>query len=124
MPTHHHDPVSNSNGFWVKLTRLFMCRTSCDDLHADEAFINHIKWRQQLLARGEPARAIVRNLSDKGTLVNFNRIVTLELDVHADGHPAWRVAVTTPMSKLALPEVNEVIEVRYDPNNPQDVALV
>jgi hypothetical protein len=115
-------------GLFGWLTRLFLGKATsagfAADLNEAEAHLNHAKWQQQLLATGQPARAIVRELRDTGALVNFNPVVTLELDVHADGHPAWPATVTTPVSKIAVPRVNDVVEVRYNPENQQEVALL
>jgi hypothetical protein len=96
----------------------------CADLNQVEAHLNHAKWQRQLLVTGQPAHAIIRARRETGDVVNRTPVVAFDLDVHADGHPAWRVTVTTPVPKLAMPDVNDVIEVRYNPENRQEVALL
>jgi len=129
-PQHELDHARDRGGKgWLRwVTRLFLGSPRhaqiCADLHEAEAYLNHLKWQQQLLATGAPARAIVRELRDSGACVNFEPLVTLELDIHADGHPAWQVTLKTPVPRQALPRVNEVIEVRYNPENTSEVALL
>jgi hypothetical protein len=110
------------------IARLFMGGSTqaevCASLNEAEANLNHAKWQRQMLASGQCANAIVRGVRDTGALVHFKHVIALDLDVHADGHPAWQVTVTLPLAKLALPHVNDVIEVRYNPENQQEVALV
>ena len=120
----HPTPARTLRGWF---TRLFTRRSSeslCSELNAAEAMRNHAAWRNRLLATGQPARAVVRELSHSNPNTGDPAFVTLQLDIHADGYPAWHATVAAPLSKLDIPHLNDVIEVRYDPKNRESVALV
>ncbi len=82
--------------------------------------------QRELLARGAHGQARVLNVQGTGTLVNHDPQVVLDLEVApGPGAPTFRARCTSIVSQIALPRVQPgcVVPVRFDPMNPQRIAL-
>ncbi len=80
----------------------------------------------QLMATGVPASARVLSLEGTGTLINHSPQVVLGLEVHpSTGAAPFMVRCTSIVSQLKIPQVQPgcMVPVRFDPMNPQRVAL-
>lgn len=79
----------------------------------------------QIRAIGSPAKATVVAIWETGTRVNHNPVVGFDLEVHAEGRPAWRATTKALVSILAIPRVQPgaVLDVFYDPADPSRVAI-
>jgi len=82
--------------------------------------------QRALLTSGVPGQARVLNVQGTGTLVNHDPQVVLDLEVSpAPGAQTFRARCTSIVSQIALPRVQPgcIVAVRFDPMNPQRVAL-
>ncbi len=82
--------------------------------------------RQALLATGTPGQARVLNVQPTGSIINHDPQVVLDLEVSpAPGAQTFRARCTSIVSQVVLPRVQPgcVVPVRFDPMNPQRVAL-
>lgn len=79
----------------------------------------------QIRANGSPAKATVVAIWETGTRVNNNPVVGFDLEVHAEGRPAWRAKTKALVSILAIPRIQPgaVLDVFYDPADPSRVAI-
>lgn len=84
-------------------------------------------WREhQLLQNGEQAIATVIVLKDTGDRANENPIVQMTVEVAPEGRSPYRAQLRTPISVVALQnyKAGGKVYVRYDPEDPKQVALV
>lgn len=87
--------------------------------HLDQADV-----AAQLRATGLATQARVLQIADTGTLVNFDPVVHLQLEVIPPrGGANYVTELRTVVSKIAIPRVGEVLSVVVDPNNPAALAL-
>ncbi len=79
----------------------------------------------QLLTTGTPAQAKVLALNSSGMMVNYNPVVDIMLEVHPREIAPYQTQVRTmiPSIKLAQVQPGMTVEVRYNPNNPAEVAV-
>ena len=135
--TQYKDPRANlqqaqnlvqGKGFMGWLTRLFMGKSAANQMNAGieqaQAHLNQADMQQRILATGVPARATVRHIQDTGTLINFNPVVDLMLDVYPEGQQPFQMQLRTAVSKIAIPRVGDVITVKYNPHNAYEMAIV
>ena len=78
-----------------------------------------------ILQTGLPAYAVVLQLADTGTRVNDNPQVQIVLEVRPHDRPPFQAVATTIVPIIARPRVQpgQTVTVRYNPQNPQEVAL-
>jgi hypothetical protein len=67
---------------------------------------------------------VVEAIRDTGALVNFDPVVLLSIKVRPEGEQEFQAAFTTPVSKVAVPRVGDIVSVRYDPQDRSRIALV
>ncbi len=80
----------------------------------------------QLMASGTPGSARVLTLEGTGTLINNAPQVVLGLEIHpSTGGSPFMARCTSIVSQLKIPQVQPgcMVPVRFDPMNPQRVAL-
>ena len=79
----------------------------------------------QIRAIGSPAKATVVAIWETGTRVNHNPVVGFDVEVHAEGRPAWRAKTKALVSILAIPRIQPgaMLDVFYDPADPSRVAI-
>jgi hypothetical protein len=80
---------------------------------------------QQLLMTGVPATATILQLQDGGMRVNDNPMVNVMVEVNSAQFGKYQAVVQSivPMIKLAQVQPGQMINVKIDPSNPQNVAL-
>lgn len=82
--------------------------------------------RNRLMASGTPGSARVLTLEGTGTLINHSPQVVLGLEVHpSTGGSPFMTRCTSIVSQLQIPQVQPgcMVPVRFDPMNPQRIAL-
>lgn len=79
----------------------------------------------KIRSTGSPAKATVVAIWETGTRVNHNPVVGFDVEVHAEGRPAWRAKTKALVSILAIPRIQPgaVLDVFYDPADPSRVAI-
>ena len=98
---------------------LFGCVSAITDPFTGENVARDIR------ANGLPATATVLQIWETGTRVNHNPVVGFLLEVHAEGLEPYRAETKALISILLIPQIQPgaVLKVKYDPKNPQRVAL-
>ena len=96
--------------------------SAVDDAMAMQA---DIQKEQALLTSGTPGSATIKNLTDTGTLVNFNPQVVLDLEVACAGKDPYAAQITTavPQVYLARLQPGASIGVKVDPSDPTAIAI-
>jgi len=90
----------------------------------------HDSWQEQhvanVLRSGTAAKARIDDIRPTGNEHNDQPEVKLSLEVQPPGAAAYRASVVTHLSPVYLPrfQPGAVIDVRFDPKQPADVALV
>ncbi|HEX8246900.1 MAG TPA: DUF3592 domain-containing protein [Pyrinomonadaceae bacterium] len=87
-----------------------------------------LNWRKnrRLLRHGEPAQAKILKIWDTGVTVNDNPQVGLLLAVYPENRDPYQAETKKVISRLQIPQIQigASVEVRYDRQNPLEVALV
>lgn len=94
---------------------LMSARALCYDLHEG-----------RILREGTPARAQVLAIKPTGNSVNDDQEMRLDLDVRPEGRESYRAKVEAYLHPVHFPryQPGAVVDVRFDPKKPGDVALV
>jgi hypothetical protein len=98
---------------------LFGCITAMTDSFTGENVARDVR------ANGLPATATVLQIWETGVRVNDNPVVGFLLEVHAEGLEPYKAETKALISILLIPQIQPgaVLKVKYDPRNPQRVAL-
>ncbi len=87
-----------------------------------------LNWRKNryVLRHGEPARAKILKIWDTGVTVNDNPQVGLLLAVYPENLDPYQAETKKVISRLHIPQIQtgEMLEVKYNPRKPSEVALV
>lgn len=80
---------------------------------------------REIRVNGLPATATVLKIWETGVRVNDNPVVGFLLEVHAEGLPPYKAETKALISILLIPQIQPgaVLKVKYDPENPERVAL-
>lgn len=73
---------------------------------------------------GEPAEAVVLDISDTGITINDNPKVRLKLKVYPKDREPYEATVSQVVSRVTIPRVGDRVYVKFDPNNPSNVILL
>jgi hypothetical protein len=110
------------------LTKLFMPKSALQQMSAGiqkaEGAMDTLDAQKRILATGAPGKASVIKIQDTGAMINFNPVVLLTLKVKPASGDEFETTVTTPVSKIAVPRVGDVVDVRFNPANHGEVAIV
>ena len=79
--------------------------------------------RAQLLATGKAGKATILEVSDTGVTVNNNPRVRVKVRIDVPGEAPIEATNAMMVSRVAVPDVGDVYEVRFDPQNPNDFAF-
>lgn len=133
----HNDPQKALNtaknlvdgkGFLGFFTKLFMGKSALQQMSHGigqaQAHLAGADAAARIRATGRPTQAQVLGIADTGTLVNFNPVVRLQLEVIPPGGGTNYVTeIQTAVSKIAVPRVGDILGVVVDPANPNALAL-
>lgn len=80
---------------------------------------------REVQAVGVPAEATVLAIWETGVRVNDNPVVGFRLEIHVEGREPWEAETKALISILDIPQIQPgaVLEVLYDPDDPQRVAI-
>lgn len=115
-------------GFLGFFTKLFLGKSASQQMSGGiaqaQAHLAGIDESARIRSVGLPTRARVLHIADTGTLVNFNPVVALGLEViPPTGGANYVVSLQTAVSKIAIPRVGDILGVVVDPSNPNAIAL-
>jgi len=110
------------------LTKTFMGKDFTDKMNAGLAqannAINMADASNNLAMTGVPATAEVKSISDTGTLINYNPVVRMTLQVVPQFGVPFETVTETMVSKIAVPRVGDKINIKYNPSNLSQVLVL
>ena len=117
-----------NSGITGGLTKAFMGKDFVNDMNATmdqgQAAIDGINQQQWLAQNGLDASADVLMVQDTGATVNMNPVVLIQMKVTPAAGAAFDVTTQTMVSRIAVPRVGDKIKIKYNPANPQQVAVL
>lgn len=87
--------------------------------------IKNLFKKRKIQANGKPSRATVLTVKDTGNRFNYNPEVIIQLTFNTDQQETINSELTAILSATELNtiQVGSMIDVLYDPKQPQQVAL-
>ena len=79
--------------------------------------------RQALLQTGKAGEATVLEVHDTGVTINNNPRVRLKVRIDVPHEPPVEGTHAMLVSRVGVPRIDEVYEVRFDPKNPNDFTF-
>ena len=117
-----------NSGITGGLTKAFMGKDFVNDMNSamdqGQAAIDGINQQQWLAQNGLDASADVLMVQDTGATVNMNPVVLIQMKVTPAAGAAFDVTTQTMVSRIAVPRVGDKIKIKYNPANPQQVAVL
>jgi archaellin len=117
-----------NSGLTGGLTKAFMGKDFVNDMNnamdKGQAALDMQKSGYWLAQSGMPATAVVESIEDTGQLVNMNPIVKLSLKVTPQMGAPFDATGTAMVSKIAIPRKGDSINIKYNPADPTQFAVV
>jgi hypothetical protein len=79
---------------------------------------------EKLVIEGTSSQAEVLAVADSGITLNNNPMVILTLRVRPQYGSEFEVKAKVTVSRVAVPRVGDVVNVRYDPADPQNLIVI
>jgi hypothetical protein len=89
-----------------------------------QAAIDGINQQQWLAQNGADASADVVMVQDTGATVNMNPVVLIQMKVTPAAGAPFDVTTQAMVSRIAVPRAGDKIKIKYNPANPQQVAIL
>lgn len=112
------------------MNRAFMGKDFVNDVNASmqrgrEAMEKAQQYQNQGQFAGLPAKAEVISIQDTGQMVNYNPIVILQLKVTPEGQfeAPFETTAQAMVSKIAVPRVGDVINIKYSPSDHTQIVI-
>lgn len=110
------------------MTKTFMGKDFVDDMNktlaGGQAALDMQKSAQNLEQNGLPATAEVVSIIDTGQLINFNPVVVMQLKVQPQFEVPFETTVQTIVSKIAIPRLGDTINIKYNPADRSQIAVI
>ena len=117
-----------NNGLMGGLTKAFMGKDFVNDMNGamdqGQAALDGLQQQQWLGQNGLDATADVLMVQDTGATVNMNPVVLIQMKVTPAAGAPFDVITQTMVSRIAVPRVGDKIKIKYNPTNPQQVAIL
>ena len=117
-----------NSGITGGLTKAFMGKDFVNDMNGamdqGQAALDGLQQQQWLAQNGLEATADVVTVQDTGATVNMNPVVLLQMKVTPVAGAPFDVTTQTMVSRIAVPRAGDKIKIKYNPANPQQVAVV
>lgn len=117
------DKTINS-GFTGFLTKSFMGQENMNKINSGLDMAKKYQAQSGIANTGMPARAKVIAIQDTGTLINYDPVVKLTLEVQPQFGVGFTVTGDSPVSKIAIPRVGDEINIKYNPTNTNEFCVV
>ncbi|MBM4359920.1 MAG: hypothetical protein FJ096_17590 [Deltaproteobacteria bacterium] len=90
------------------------------------AQVGQLAHKQQLAITGMPATGRLLQVQQTGRMVNYNPEIHVVVEVQHPQHGVYQVQTTAVVPQIAIPQAQPgaQVQVRINPANPQDIALV
>ena len=79
---------------------------------------------QEIARQGLAAVADVLGVTDTGQLINYDPVVVLQLKVTPEAEAPFETYAQIIAPKIAVPRVGDRINIRYNPANKSQIAIV
>lgn len=117
-----------NKGFMGWLTRLFMGKNFTTDMNQTIAMGNStlamVDKRNELIRTGRDAKAEVLAMADTGKMLNYDPIVRIRLKVLSEVSGPFEVESEQIVSKIAIPRVGDKVNVKYNPQNTNELVII
>jgi len=117
-----------NSGITGGLTKAFMGKDFVNDMNSamnqGQAALDGLQQQQWLAQNGLDATADVMMVQDTGATVNMNPVVLIQMKVTPVAGAPFDVTTQTMVSRIAVPRAGDKVKIKYNPANPQQVALV
>ena len=89
-------------------------------------FFRPLLKEQEIREKGVPARGVLLKYWETGTIVNGDPLVGLLFQVYKDEGEVYQAETKTILPRLSMDMLQQgvQVEVRYDPQHPEQVAFV
>jgi len=117
-----------NSGITGGLTKAFMGKDFVNDMNSSmnqaQSALDGIQQQQWLAQNGLDATAEVVMVQDTGSTVNMNPVVLIQMKVTPAAGAPFDVTTQTMVSRIAVPRAGDKIKIKYNPANPQQVAVL
>ena len=117
-----------NSGITGGLTKAFMGKDFVNDMNGamdqGQAALDGLKQQEWLAQNGLDATAEVVMVQDTGSTVNMNPVVLIQMKVTPAAGMPFDVTSQTMVSRIAVPRAGDKVKVKYNPANPQQVAIL
>ncbi len=117
-----------NKGMMGGLTKAFMGKGFVDKMNNTIAqgnqALDSVAANQEVAKNGADADAEVLSVQDTGTTLNMNPVVVLTLKVTPAVGAEFQTAAQVMVSRIAIPRAGDKIKIKYNPENPSQVAIV
>jgi len=118
-----------NKGFMGALTKTFMGQKFVDQTNAalasGQSAMNMAAKQTALYQTGVDATAMVLSIQDTGRLMNFDPVLKLGLKVTPlKGGEPFDLNVETWVSKIMIPRVGDMINIKYDPADTNNIMVM
>jgi hypothetical protein len=117
-----------NSGITGGLTKAFMGKDFVNEMNGamnqGQAALDGLQQQQWLAQNGLDATADVVMVTDTGATVNMNPVVVLQMKVTPVAGVPFDVTTQTMVSRIAVPRAGDKIKIKYNPANPQQVAVL
>ena len=117
-----------NSGITGGLTKAFMGKDFVNDMisamNQGQAALDGLQQQQWLAQNGLDATADVVMVTDTGATVNMNPVVLIQMKVTPVAGAPFDVTTQTMVSRIAVPRAGDKIKIKYNPANPQQVAVL
>jgi len=119
---------SMNSGITGGLTKAFMGKDFVNDMNSamnqGQAALDGLQQQQWLAQNGLEATAEVVTVQDTGATVNMNPVVLMQMKVTPVAGAPFDLTTQTMVSRIAVPRAGDKIKIKYNPANPQQVAVL
>ena len=117
-----------NSGITGGLTKAFMGKDFVNDMNSamnqGQSALDGLQQQQWLAQNGLEATAEVVMVQDTGATVNMNPVVLIQMKVTPAAGAPFDVTTQTMVSRIAVPRAGDKIKIKYNPANPQQVAIL
>ena len=117
-----------NSGITGGLTKAFMGKDFVNEMNGamnqGQAALDGLKQQQWLAQNGQDASAEVVMVTDTGATVNMNPVVVIQMKVTPAAGTPFDLTTQTMVSRIAVPRAGDKIKIKYNPANPQQVAVL
>jgi archaellin len=117
-----------NSGITGGLTKAFMGKDFVNDMNSamnqGQAALDGLQQQQWLAQNGLEATAEVVMVQDTGSTVNMNPVVVIQMKVTPAAGAPFDLTTQTMVSRIAVPRAGDKIKIKYNPANPQQVAVL